>query len=167
MYIAGSALEGGRKQRIFVGSLLGLLMLALTASLAGAASNNTRSPGVLVLFAAAALCAFGLVVWGFRFACSAFTEGRRPQPASQPSLWPWIPPLGVLAAAFIATGVRSAAQGDASGALFSFAFGGAALLPFVIAAVALIIGRRKGHPAPEAAPEQQPERPHRNWGPIG
>ncbi|MEV0323622.1 hypothetical protein ACIBKX_13530 [Streptomyces sp. NPDC050658] len=174
MYISPRALEGGRRHRLVVGTMLFLVMAMVGVGLAASAVNG--GVGALARFglAAGAVSMFAVAWWCARYWYAAFCEGRRAEPVPDPNPWPWMLPWTVAVVALFVTGARQLMGGDDAG-WFSLGFGAFMTTPLIVGGVAGLWGlvsanqrRGQGQGAGSANPvPAEPPRPRRDWGPIG
>ncbi|WP_157857296.1 hypothetical protein [Streptomyces yerevanensis] len=152
--------------------MLCIIMLMLGVGLTFTTFQGTGGDvSVIVGFGAAAVSAYLLAWWSARFWYAAFSEGRRPEPVSEPNSWPWVPPPLIIGVALVVSGVRDLSRGDSSG-WFGVGIGGLfGVLGLLGLVVLLPLGRasRNGADGAAAASAQaaEPPRPRRDWGPIG
>ncbi|MGP3922308.1 hypothetical protein [Streptomyces sp. 8N616] len=169
MYISPRALDGSRRHRLAVGTMLFLFTLGVGAVLTAVGVRGTG--GDLLASAglgAGAVSGYLLAWWSARYWYAAFCEGRRPEPVPQPDAWPWLLPPMVVAVAAAVTGVRALNRGD-SGGWFSIGFAALFGLPAVMGLALVLSTRLPGRGEDSAASVQatEPPRPRRDWGPIG
>ncbi|MEU6084283.1 hypothetical protein [Streptomyces sp. NPDC047108] len=166
MYIPARALDGGRRHRLAVGTMLFLLMLFAGTVMTAVAVSGFDGPLAKAGIGAAAVSAYLLAWWSARYWYAAWTTGRRPEPAPEPGYWPWVLPPLVISTAAAVSGVRALARGDSSGWFtigLATVFGLMGVAGSVLTAWTALTDRRSAAPAP--APE--PPRPRRDWGSIG
>ncbi|MGW6026455.1 hypothetical protein [Streptomyces sp. NPDC055099] len=173
MYISPHGLEGSRRHRMAVGTLLFLLMLVLGAGMTGEVVRDGAGTLWRVTFAVGALSVFTVAWWCVRYWYAAFTQGRRAEPAPQPNFWPWALPYGFLLVVMIVNGVRMLARGD-SGGWFMLGFATLLGMPVFVAGAtglwSVLRSPRRGAPGRSGRPTPtppEPPRPRRDWGPVG
>ncbi|MFH8574307.1 hypothetical protein [Streptomyces sp. NPDC017993] len=174
VFIPSNALNGSRRHRLAVGSILTLFMVLLAVALTAAAVSTTERAWPLIGFASAAFSLYAVAWWCARYWYAAFREGRSAPPVAQPHPWPWLLPLLVIDVAFAVTGIGAVQDGKTAAAVFSLVLAAVILLP---AAIFLMVelhtvrercSRTQGASAAgQNAPEHEPQRPHRDWGSIG
>lgn len=180
MFISHRALDGSRRHRLAVGTMLFVIMLMLGTGMTAEAVNSEVGALARVGFAAGALSVYAVAWWCIRYWYAAFSQGRRAEPVPEPNPWPWGLPYGVLFVVLIVTGVRQLIRGQ-DGAWFSLGFGALVGLPVIVGGVAglwtLVSSRGRGGSRGQgrgrtgggraATAPAEPPRPRRDWGPIG
>lgn len=173
MYISHRALDGSRRHRLAVGTMLFLVTLILGVGLTFGVFDDGIGWLMRVGLGAMAVSVWTVVWWCARYWYAAYSEGRREEPVPEPGFWPWLLPWAVLVTCFAVTGIRALYAGDSQG-WFSIGVAGVFAMPAIGALVGLLYGlmsdarsgrRRTAAPARGAAEEA--ERPRRDWGPIG
>lgn len=169
MHISPRALEGSRRHRLVVGTMLFLVTLLIALALTVTAFGDRVGPWMRAGLGAGALAMYSVAWWCARYWYAAFCEGRREEAVAELNPWPWMLPWGVLVVALAVTGVRELGRGDSGGWIvlgIAGVFASPALAGLIGGLVGLVRSpRRRGSAV--APPPPEPQRPHRNWGPIG
>ncbi|MGW6062815.1 hypothetical protein [Streptomyces sp. NPDC055189] len=174
MFLSHRALDGSRRHRLAVGTLLFLVMLLLAAGMTAEAVGGRFGALARVGFAVGALSLYAVAWWCARYWYAAFSQGRRAEPVPEPNPWPWALPYVFLLVVMTVTGVRQLIGGE-DGGWFSLGFAALLGMPFFVVGAmglwALVRSPRRGRTrggrtAPAPAPDEPP-RPRRDWGPIG
>ncbi|MFE0175270.1 hypothetical protein ACFWZ2_23415 [Streptomyces sp. NPDC059002] len=170
MYISPRALDGSRRHRLVVGTMLFLgtggigtgLLIAMFAAGTGMPARTGLGAGAVAFLTVAWWCA--------RYWYAAFCTGRREPPVPEPNPWPWTLPWAVATVALLVTGVRQVAAGESSG-WFALGFGGLLGLPITVLSLLTLYftatESRRTERATARRPAPEPPRPRRDWGPIG
>ncbi|MFK4067616.1 hypothetical protein [Streptomyces sp. NPDC029674] len=173
MYISPRALEGGRRHRLAVGTMLFLLTLCIGTALTFATFGDGVGRLMRVGLGAGAVSVWTVAWWCVRYWYAAYCEGRREEPVPEPGFWPWLLPWAVVVTSFAVTGIRDLYAGDSQG-WFSIGVAGLFGMPAIGALTGVLYGLvsdaragRQRTAAPARGTTGEVERPRRDWGPIG